>query len=196
MKTLLSSLSQELALPFINQAIEYVSTKELKIETKIINFWNSVGDMLNKKFKGKLGRSSNQIKKVSTFTKKSDKTDEIVEEKRMANQNKTKTPFKDTSNHVSCQIVKSAIFEAQRLNMIYLNDAPKYNYIYNYAAPSIAGNQVMPNYISSNSNALHPNCLRFSTYSPILTMPVYNSYKPYPNMRTAGNCYYVPIHQN
>lgn len=197
-KTLLSSLSQQLTLPLITRAIEYVNNKQLELESKIINFWNSVSDMLNKKFKGKLKKSSNQLKKVSTTRKKSDKSEEALDEKRKVKSQKqeSKTSVKEIHTQSTHQIVNTISMEAQRKTYS-LNDASKTSS--NYKPASIIGSRLMPNYLSNSmiySNVPQPIYYRLATCNPILTKPVYSNFMQYPQMRPAGNYYYVPIHQN
>lgn len=198
MKTLLSSLSQQLSIPMISLAIEYVNSKELDIESKLINFWNSLGDMLNKKFKGKLKRSSGPLKKVSTTTKKSE---EIVEEKKKVVTQNRKEEMKSTNDvqsYTSHYTMNSNI-DAHRKNLIYPNDTSKSNYLYNYKPSSLIGNSVIPNYLVSNmaySNAPRPIYYRVAMCNPVPTKPIFNSFTPYPQMRATGNYFYIPIHQN
>lgn len=201
MKTLVSSLSQQLALPMITQAIEYVNNKENELESKVVNFWNSVSDMLNKKFKGKLKKSNNHLKKVSTTRKKSDKSDDAIEEKRKVKNQKqeSKTSVKEIkSNHI---ITNAAKVEAQRA-ISSINDASRSSIIYNNSKPaSIIGKSLMPNYLNLNSSMIYSNgqnpiYFKLATCNPFPIHPIYSSFMQYPQVRSAGNFIYIPIHQN
>lgn len=70
MKTLLAHLNQQYSLPLIMFALEFVNNPRQGLETKVINYWNSVGDMLNKKFKGALQRNRTLNAKSSALKQK------------------------------------------------------------------------------------------------------------------------------
>lgn len=197
-KTLLSSLSQQLSLPLVNQAINYVNENENSLEAKVINFWNSVGDMLNKKFKGKVGRSSNHIKK-STTKKKSDKTEEHGESyKRVINKEEVKIPFTDFQSQASYPFLNSYKLDAQKFNKFIKNDdSPKYFPC--YKPTNFYGNPALQNFRSNMIYSNVPNTIyfRMATCNPVPTKHVFNNnYISYPQLKTAGSYFYIPIHQN
>lgn len=196
-KSLLSHLSQQHALPLISQAIEYVNDEDRDLGTKVINFWNSVGDMLNKKFKGKLKRNGNFFRKGATYKLNADKPDETADLKSACTQQEANSYNKerDLRSHAQVNFVSPANL-MQMPNSFQLHDLRnKAGMMLNYKPAPLSGVQVISNYQKVNlmySTAPRPIFFRVPQQ---VQKPIYGcQYVPF--RQNDANYFYIPMNQN
>lgn len=196
-KCLLSNLNQQLALPLISQAIEYVNDEERNLGSKVINFWNSVGDMLNKKFKGKLKRNGNFFRKSAINKLKTDKTDESTDFKStFTNQDAYSfSKSSDLINKVKGNLVSSA--NLIQMNSFRMHEMGNNNRILiNYKPNPISGIQVLSNYQKANlvyATAPHP--IYYSIPQQVQIKPSFGCHY-IPFRQNHATCFYMPMSQN
>lgn len=197
-KSLLSHLSQQHALPLISLAIDFVNDEDRDLGSKVINFWNSVGDMLNKKFKGKLKRNGNFVRKGAELKQKTDKPNESTDHKSAFSQQETYIAInkeRESRGHTQLNYVNPTNL-MQMPNSFQLHDLRnKAGMMVNYKPAPLSGVQVISNYQNVNlmySTAPNPIFLRFPQAQ---VKPMYGcQYVPF--RQNEANYFYIPMNQN
>lgn len=164
---MLIHLEPKYSYPLITKAIQYVNDSRLNLESKLVNFWNSAGDMLKKRFKSFI---SNHSKKgvTSGITKRLKKNHNYEESQSTKNQigcfsNSSKPHSLANSNCYDVDLkslsqnqilIKQKVSNNSISNNSFHVTMPKF---YNPLMVSYAG--TFPNYqgiIPFNQSQLHP----------------------------------------